>query len=72
MAAKILVERLEPDLERAAGFGVPLEHAENLGRDRFGFLPMALIPFLEQADLRARDADIEFDIVAKSGVREIG
>ena len=47
------------------------ERAENVGRDVLGVLPMALIPFLQEADLGAADLHVQLHVFAQAGECEI-
>ena len=72
LSAHEFVECLDPNLEWAVFAGVAFERSEQIRRDVFRFVPVTLVPFLKQANIRAAYLDVKFNVVGKAGIGEVG
>src|SRR5436190_779453 len=72
MAAAVFLQRLGVDLKRRVFPRVPLDDAEDIRGDVLGFLPVLLVPLLENADRRTCDLDVELNALSEAGEGEVG
>ena len=66
MASAVFVQRLGVDLERRVLADVPLDDAQDLGRDVLGVVPVLLVPLLQDADRPAADLDVQLDVLGQA------
>ena len=66
------MQRFEPNFKGGSRVRVTLESTQHLSGDVFGFVPVPLVPLLEQLDVIAADLDVQLHIILQAGFGEIG
>ena len=50
---------------------MPLDGAENVGRNVLGSVPMPFVPRLQQADLGTTNLNVQLDVSVEAGMGEV-
>ena len=72
MTPEQLMQRFEPNFKGGSWVCMTLESTQHLSGDVFGFVPVPLVPLLEQLNVIAADLDVQLHIVLQAGFGEIG